>query len=208
MLDCTRWSFGGELAQVFETLRLIGPTRRSIVLQTHRGREIENEIELEPGDREIKKYADMLNRHTGWVQRKPACGIYNCVGHVWASRRTSVFGPGMESKIELIFEDDGYRVIDGSSEPIMPGDLATYWEPVQGRRDFLHVGVVSRLAEGPVGGRSRIPWVLSKWDSASGEVEHHFAEHPFLDGVSPLERRKRRVDIDFWTERPARNTRT
>ena len=177
---------------MFEEQRLLGPTGRSIVLQTHRGRPIENEIALEPDERLIKKYNDLSKEHRFWWERKPPSGVYNCVGHVWASRRTAVYAPDIETKILRIFEDDGYRVVDWPGESLAPGDLATYWESARGHKGFWHVGIVSEIRQGLVGGSQPAPWILSKWDDASGEVLHYYKDCPF----SP------EIEAEFWTDRP------
>jgi hypothetical protein len=182
---------------MFEEFRLLGKTTRSIVLQTHVGRSIENEIEMEPEFRHINKYNSIFAKHSsnwstpGWVERKPPCGVYNCVGHVWASRRTSVFTPDIEAKISFIFQDDGYRVVNWPSEPLCIGDLGTYWESAKSRRGFYHVGVITELRKGLSEQSPPIPWLLSKWDGTSGEVFHQYLDHPL-----PKE-----VEVEFWTDR-------
>lgn len=193
---------------MFEELRLIGSPDASIVLHTRRGRSIDNMIECEPGPRELGLYQNMVERHTasGWRERRPATGVYNCIGHVWASRRTSVFGPNTELYVSMIFIDDAYRILNAQSENICIGDLIVYWaSDASGmpRRSFLHVGVVIELKDGPTGTSQKVPWILSKWNSTSGEIFHHYNDHPLLDYVPFLERHKQKVDIEFWTDRPA-----
>ncbi len=187
---------------MFEELKLIGPTERSIVLETRKGSRIKNTIEIEPGYKELAKYARMLDRHRAdWEERKPATGVYNCIGHVWASRRTSVFEE-VDKQVLTIFEDDGYRVIDLETESICRGDLVTYWESSANHRGFFHVGVVMYFQAGVSPQSPRIPWVLSKWDSVSGEVLHKFTAHPFLDDVPFMDKHKYACETEFWTDRP------
>ena len=45
---------------VFEEVRLLGPTERSIVVQTRRGRNIDNVIEPDPGFQQRRFYALLL----------------------------------------------------------------------------------------------------------------------------------------------------
>jgi hypothetical protein len=50
------------------------------------------------------------------------------------------------------------------------------------------------MVEGVTEESPRIPWVLSKLDSTSGEVLHHFNDVTFIEGVEHL--------VIFWTDRP------
>jgi hypothetical protein len=104
---------------------------------------------------------------------------------VWASRRTAI------CELEawrFILMDDEYRRLSDSEEP-SPGDLVLYVD----RQDngFLHVGQILELREWT--GR-RVPWVLSKWNSTSGEVMHYVHDVPI------------RVQFDvrweYWSDRP------
>ena len=195
---------------MFNNLSVIAPTQRSIALQTHRGSDIKNLIELPPGEQEHAKNRRLrLKYGQQWVVRKPAVGVYNCVGHVWASRRTTVTHD-LESTVMMIFKDDGYRIIDGYKEALMVGDLVTYWESVGRHENFYHVGIISELK--PIVGSNvgngrlpgNIPWVISKWDSTSEEVLHHYKQVPFpyLDHIPLLERGLHEPECQFWTDRP------
>ncbi len=174
---------------MFEEARMLGSTERSIVLQTHRGRDVKNLIELEPGPAERRKYERLLQQYgTFWVPRKPSTGLYNCAGHVWASRRTGIFENGEWTKI---LEDDGYRQLPTGKGP-QPGDLVIHRDAQLG---FLHVAMILELRPGVTDASPRIPWVLSKWDSTSGEVLHHFQDVPFGKQGFVLV-------VECWTDRP------
>lgn len=141
---------------MFEEAQLLGPTERSIVVQTGRGREVKNLIELEPGERERKRYERLFQVHGQfWVQRKPPTGVYNCAGHVWASRRTTILD---EDAWFMILEDDGYRRLE-ANEPPIPGDLVLYRDPQVG---LLHVGMIVSTERGLTDQSPRIPWVIEQ----------------------------------------------
>jgi hypothetical protein len=178
---------------LLESLRLRESTEKRIVLQTRKGREIRNVIDVDPDYWHIQNYQRLLKEHPGWTERKPPVGGYNCVGHVWASRRTGVFDD-LEDQLKVILDDDGYRYIDIEKEKPHPGDLVTYWRPAHPRPMFLHVGMIVNMKEGPSKESPRIPWVLSKMDSTSGEVLHHFNDVKFIQGVEHI--------TSFWTDRP------
>ena len=186
---------GKSLSPMFEETRLLGPTVRSIVLQTHLSNEITNEIALEPDERRRKVYELLRGQHPQWKDRKPPCGVYNCVGHVWASRRTAVY-EDLERQVLRILCDDGYRPLDWPREPMVIGDVVTYWDSAKGHKGFTHVGIVFELRCVTDSGQV-IPWILSKWDDSSGEVLHHYKDCPF----------PKQIEAEFWTERFGRRKR-
>src|SRR5262245_43137202 len=120
---------------VFETVRFFGSDEVELPLYTRRNRAVRNsQAPSALDDRLRQKYARLLAQHQDWKPRKPGCGIYNCSGHVWASRRTAIYD---QSEIDKILEDDGYRLLR-DTEPPMLGDLILYYV----RGAFYHVGVV------------------------------------------------------------------
>lgn len=153
---------------MLENLRMRQSTERRIVLQTRKGREIKNTIDIDPEDRHILKYQALMRKHRRWQERKPPAGGYNCIGHVWASRRTGIFDD-VEDQLQVIYDDDGYRVVDSAKEQPRPGDLVTYWQPAHPRPRFLHIAMITCMVEGVTKESPRIPWVLSKLDSTSGK---------------------------------------
>ena len=175
---------------MFEELRLLGPTDQSIVVQTRKGSNIKNIVEIEPGPEHRRRYQLLLDRHgKNWRPRKPPTGGYNCAGHVWASRRTAILE---DDQWRLILADDGYRRLSEGEQPL-PDDLVLYVDADSS--GFLHVARVLELKPG-IGPDSRpLPWVLSKWDSISGEVMH------FERDVNHLHQRFR-VRTEYWTDRP------
>jgi hypothetical protein len=179
---------------MFEAARLLGPTRRSIALETHLGRSIENEIALEPDETSIRKYQRLLANHPGWKERRSPFGICNCVGHVWASRRTAVY-ENLDNQVIGVFQDDGYRVLDWPRESLLIGDLVTYWDSAKRHKGFFHVGIVFEIRSLDEG-TQQLPWILSKWDDSSGEVLHHYKEVPFSDDI----------EAEFWTDRALERT--
>jgi hypothetical protein len=174
---------------MFERIRLLGLTEQSIIVQTRRGRNIRNVIELDPGEPERRKYDRLVQQYGRyWIKRKPACGAYNCAGHIWASRRTAILE---DAEWLMILEDDGYRRLE-TLEPSASGDLMVYRDRQLG---FLHVGVVHELRQGVTEDSPRIPWMLSKWDSTSAEVLHHYQDVPF-------DKQGFALVIECWTDRP------
>ncbi len=107
--------------------------------------------------------------------------MYNCVGLVFASRRTVI-----DCKhLATILTDDGYKKI--TREEVEVGDVVVY------ARDGIaqHVGIIYRLPE-------QLPgvlllsdmWVLSQWGE-NGEYLHKLDEVPTIYGNQK----------EFWSER-------
>jgi hypothetical protein len=181
--------------RVYHAVRASGQAKERGNVRRH----IPNEILPEPQESERRKL-DLLHTLYGarWEARKPHTSGYNCAGHVWASRRTSILE---ESAIQMILGDDGCRTLR-PGESVVQGDLVLYWNRTTGGQEsWLHVGVVSELrreimtdADMPViqsGGR--VPWILSKWSVFHGEWLHRYNDAPYKwDGVR----------IEFWTDRP------
>jgi hypothetical protein len=111
---------------------------------------------------------------------------------VWASRRTAILE---EEDWRLILREDGYRRLSENEEPV-PDDLAVYVDRSSGRAGFLHVARILEVRAGLAPDSDKIPWVVSKWDSVSGEALHHV--HDVAYGRQGFEFR-----VEYWTDRPA-----
>ena len=107
--------------------------------------------------------------------------VYNCMGMVFASRRTWV-GP---EHLDMILRDDEYRPIDDTGE-LQRGDVVVY------RNDQgvpTHVGIVAEIHPTLENGQLQIT-VLSQW-GADGEYLHS------VNDVNPL----LGYPSDYWTDR-------
>lgn len=185
---------------MFEELYLRQPPPRRIALQTRDGWDIANEVGAEPTDADVRKFDLLLKRFAGrWEVRKPPIGGYNCAGHVFACRRTGIFGGDgsgpFEDLILEVLRRDGYRRFDHVvPDPAQVGDVILYWDKDEARRSLWHVGVICELrkligASGTLG----VPHVLSKWDGGSGECLHHYRHVPYDE---------KDYRAEFWTDRP------
>lgn len=173
---------------MFDGPVILGGDDRGIVVETHKGTRIANCIAAHPTEDRIQRYRGFLNKFgEHWQERRSATGIYNCAGHVWASRRTSIYEDEAWRKI---LEDDAYRLLP-AGEPPAPGDLVLY---VDEEEKFIHVARVVAL-EPPVGeGGSPIPRVISKWNDSFGEVIHRAPDVPYA-------RIGYDCRIEIWTDR-------
>ena len=179
------------LFKMFESIKLLGSSERRIELQTRRPTSIPNSQAPDPDEPSIRGFNQLCRKHSDWILRKPPCGVYNCAGFVWASRRTSIYE---EEYFWIILDDDGYRKL-ANEGAVKLGDLAVYTYRETG--SFLHVGVVTKLKGFITASRqtpptSQVPWILSKWNDATGEVLHHYRDVPWDDD---------QYEVSFWTDR-------
>jgi len=159
---------------------------RSISLATHEDNPVDNEVALPPDDGSRRQALALEERFEDvWTRRKPPCGVYNCAGHVWASRRTAIYGWG---EIEKILTDDGYTKIP--VRECESGDLAFY----DTDETWIHVGRIVRKVEGTDEGIRPSTIVLSKWDDKSGEYIHQENDVPFREDFPDY-------DIEYYTDR-------
>lgn len=123
-----------------------------------------------------------------WQQRHPkarlraAVSTYNCMGLVFANRRTWVD----PDQWELIREDDGYRRLEIKEEPL-PGDVVLY----RMTEELTHVAVITKV-ELDLHSSDWVVEVISQW-GADGEFIHDMRDVPQLLGVP----------TEIWTERAA-----
>lgn len=170
---------------MFGDIKILGGPPRSLRLQTRQGSDIPNEVAPLPEARHFRVFRDLLQSFGHWEFRCDPVGIYNCAGHVWASRRTSIYD---EAAYRLIISDDGYRKVPEAD--VQPGDIAVYFD--EDGREIYHVGMVVMLRELLIGSSIKEPWVLSKLNDALGEVVHAASDFR-LPNFSPK--------LEFLTER-------
>ena len=106
---------------------------------------------------------------------------YNCVGMVFAARRTVI----EDDQVEMILREDGYRKFNDQSE-LTIGDVVVYRND---RGTISHVGMVARVFANVRSAEWEIT-VLSQW-GADGEYFHR------IDDVNPRLGRP----TEFWTDR-------
>ena len=147
------------IGPMFEIARFAGTTGRRIVVQTHRGTELENYVAPDVTTQSANLYVARRKQHPGWVQRKPATGVYNCAGMVWASRRTTLPEP---SDWRTVLQDDNYRPLQGGELPRV-GDVVLYIRKGTAP-EVLHVAVVLAANSSSL---SMIPIAASRFASSA-----------------------------------------
>lgn len=145
---------------------------------------IDNERPEEERSAESLRVArQIVNGISPTAKCRSLTAMYNCVGFVFACRRTDIDCPSM---LDMILRDDGYRRIQ--EEEAVEGDVVVYRQ--NGTPN--HVGIIYDLKDMSLtGDGSRVEhWVLSQWGQ-DGEYLHKMREVPVLYGNT----------IEFWTER-------
>jgi hypothetical protein len=164
-----------------------GPNdRQSILLETRRRRHIPNEQRYDLPPTILKEAEEQLRtQHPAW-QLRSIGRAYNCIGHVFASRRTWI----EPEHFKLITDDDGYRPLPDKGRP-MPGDIAVYYR--EQHAEIVHVGIVVNVGA-DIGRAEHILTVLSKF-GACGEYVHPASEIPMALSIGGP------VKQVVWTER-------
>ena len=174
---------------MFEFVKAIASPPPSIRLDTRLGNSIANSQSGPPDAQHERTFARLLEKHDSWTKRKNCCGVYNCFGHVLASRRTSIYDI---DEIPRILSDDGYRQVE---DDVRSGDIAIYRHLDDGK--IFHAGIVQMREIFVAGSRpeksSTVPWVLSKLNDVMGEVLHPLKDYPAHFEYA----------VQIWTDRPA-----
>ena len=167
-------------------LGLTGEVRRSIRVETRRGRPLENYVAPSVSQADINFYYGALRRNfPRWELRKHAIGVYNCAGMVWADRRTALVSP---VEWQQILTDDEYRQIPLQTAEI--DDIVVYRS--QSDAEILHVARV--CIKVPLAGSQQFVFkALSKWDQSKGE-DIHLLKDVLLNAGEPF-------DLEIWTDR-------
>ena len=151
-----------------------------IPLSTKKGTNVPNEQRLEQTPESLRAAVDVCVGACPGIEPRSASSTYNCIGLVFASRRTWVD----PEYVPLLLAEDGYYRVDIASAKL--GDVVVYRNFA---REITHAGII--VEKRPV--LETAEWdvrVLSQW-GASGEYVHRLSDVPSLLG-SPAE---------FWSER-------
>jgi len=152
---------------------------RSIPLATKQGNWIRNVRKPEHLPGRLRSAAKALCGAFPNIRLRSLSATYNCVGMVFAARRTWV----EPEEIDLIRRDDEYIRVE---RPVV-GDLVVYRRSADG--GICHIGQVVEIERDVQTAHHRAT-VLSQWGQ-DGEYLHDIADVPELYGSQR----------EFWTER-------
>ncbi len=154
-----------------------------ILLATRQGNKIRNLQRYEASPVQLRAWTKLIKDQCCRAQLRSSVSIYNCVGMVFASRRTWID----IDLIKWILIEDGYHPFSelGNSKS---GDLVLYRDTLT--KEYVHVGMIigeKLLLEGS--SQSEI-WVISQFG------KHGEWIHP-LEHVLP----NYKGGLELWTDR-------
>ena len=157
---------------------LIGP---ELALSTRKRHQVPNEQRSpRPPARMQAARSIVLSAHPS-ARARSLSSLYNCVGMVFASRRTWV----EPEHLPMILADDEYRQVNNRGE-LQPGDVVVYRDD---QDEISHVGIVAEVRP-DLEEATWVVVVLSQW-GADGEYFH------IDDDVNPRLGRP----TEYWTDR-------
>lgn len=156
--------------------------KASIHLATRRNTFIRNERRREMAPNMLKEGADLWRRERPNARLRSASAVYNCMGMVFASRRTWID----PAELDLILKEDEYRPVTELAQ-VEIGDIVVYRDRSDHR--VTHVGIIVHAKRDVEKGAYEIT-VISKWGKY-GEYIHLMEDVPFILG-EPAE---------YWTDR-------
>ena len=167
-------------ASLLEAGEEFGP---EIPQATRQGNKIPNRQRHEASPVQLRAWTKLIEDQCRRAQLRSSVCIYNCVGMVFASRRTWID----IDHIRWIFLEDGYHSFSelGNSKP---GDLVLYKDTLT--KEDVHVGMIigdKLLLEGSSQSET---WVISQFG------KHGEWIHP-LEHVPP----NYKGGIELWTDR-------
>lgn len=152
-----------------------------IPLGTRKGTQIENERRSQRAPESMEAARKFVVENHGTAKMRSLSSMYNCMGMVFAARRTLVD----PDQLPLILREDGYRRLRSLDEA-MQGDLVVYRDD-QGM--YSHVAVITYM-EIILPDRPRVIMVMSQW-GADGEYTHAVSD------VNPVYG----DPTEYWTDR-------
>ncbi|MEA5452055.1 hypothetical protein VB780_26005 [Leptolyngbya sp. CCNP1308] len=152
----------------------------SIRLETKKKRFIPNSQPPERPPESLKEAIKICTSKVPGITFRRASATYNCVGMVFASRRTAI----EPEHLQMIIEDDGYKRIRDEKD-VKIGDIVLYRD----RNEYTHIGIIVGIEPDIKDCRFEFT-VLSQW-GRDGEYVHSVEKVPEEYGN----------DWEFWTER-------
>ena len=150
-------------------------------LATKVGRQIRNERRSERVPAALEAARRMVLTHHPTARLRSLTATYNCMGMVFANRRTTV----STDDLSMILADDEYRSVSSQAD-LVPGDLAVYKNATGA---VVHVGLIAEIAVS-LRQAERVIMVVSQW-GADGEYFHR------ADDVNPA----LGAPVEYWTDR-------
>lgn len=151
-----------------------------LLLATRQGNQIPNERRMEQAPETLRAVKELYERRPT-VRARSLTGVYNCMGMVFAARRTCI----EPDYLRMILEDDEYHRLSGPDRAEQ-GDVVVYRDAAG---DVAHVGLVAQVNVS-LSPPTRQISVLSQW-GAYGEYFHRVDDVPQQLGTP----------VEYWSDR-------
>jgi hypothetical protein len=152
-----------------------------LLLTTRKGHQIPNDRRPEQNPVRLEAAKEQVLKHHKSAQCRSLTSVYNCMGMVFANRRTCID----PDNIRMILKDDEYRQLQPSDE-VVKGDVVIYKDS---SGHVSHVGLVIDIILDIAQGTRKIK-ILSQWGQA-GEYFHDADDvHQYLG-----------TPEEYWTDR-------
>lgn len=149
-----------------------GKDSASIALATKKGTWIRNQRRAEIAPAALAASKELFGRRFPKAKLRSLTATYNCVGLVFACRRTCI----EPEELSLILNEDAYHKVSDMRD-VMPGDIVLYRDR---SGEIVHVGIILNKSADLNRGDFTFE-VLSKW-GANGEYQHDLRDVPELLG--------------------------
>jgi hypothetical protein len=150
-------------------------------LATRKGRQIPNDRRPESAPERLKAAKEIVTRSHLTAKNRSLTSLYNCMGLVFASRRTCID----TDELRGILKDDDYHKLSSQND-VKVGDVVVYNDEAG---HVTHVGIVSEIRPNIIQASNDIT-VLSQWGN-DGEYFHR------IDDVSQF----LGIPSEYWTDR-------
>ncbi len=150
-------------------------------LATRKGNPIPNEQVMARVPESMNAAKDIVLQAHPDAHARSLSSVYNCMGMVFASRRTWVD----PEHLPMILAEDDYQPVPNEGE-LQPGDVVVYQD---GDGQVSHVGIVDQVKTNVAEGTWEV-FVLSQW-GRDGEYFHR------ADDVNP----RLGKPAEYWTDR-------
>ena len=143
--------------------------RASIALDTRKHWPIPNEQIQEIARPALEESKRLISNTNPSYQLRSLTSTYNCMGLVFASRRTWI----EPDHFWKVADDDGYKRVESMAD-VRPGDIAVYM--FNSGKDVAHVGII---IESQIDlKQNRFKFVVLSQFGKSGEYIHYYDDLP------------------------------
>ena len=149
--------------------------RNSLKLSTKKGNHITNELRKEASPATLKAAQNLHKDQNPAARLRSSTATYNCMGMIFACRRTWVAPEFLSLCLRKILKDDEYKKLE-RRDNLSIGDLVVYSDA---SGEITHIGAIASISPN-IMGKTKYE-TLSKW-GRDGEYFHDIEDVPYFLG--------------------------